>query len=367
MRTDFLIIGQGLAGSLLAWRLIQRQQRVIIIDTGAENASRVAAGIINPITGQRFVKLAEIDTILPAAQRLYQSLSAFFNQPFYIEKPMLRVFKSALEATAILTRLQQPDYLPFLTPVIPANSTSIINNPWGSILQKQTGHLLTVSLLNCLKHFFIAQHSFRQANFNVEALKISPELQWQDIRPKRIIFCEGFQAINNPWFAWLPFRPAKGEILTLHSDISVPDQIINYGHWLLPDNAGQFRLGATFDRDNINTLPTQQGKNHLMGSLKVLIADLTDTTLIRHQAQVRPCTADRQPFVGHHPQQPNISIFNGFGAKGSLQIPWYSQHFVDNLLNGTPISSNCNILRHMQNYIASSALTPDTPTNVIIK
>ena len=51
---DYLIIGQGLAGSMLAFQLIARGQRVLVIDNDYQgNASQVAAGIINPITGHR--------------------------------------------------------------------------------------------------------------------------------------------------------------------------------------------------------------------------------------------------------------------------------------------------------------------------
>ncbi len=53
---DFLIVGQGLAGSLLAWELMQRGAKVLIVDNGMPNASQVAAGLINPITGMRFAK-----------------------------------------------------------------------------------------------------------------------------------------------------------------------------------------------------------------------------------------------------------------------------------------------------------------------
>jgi glycine/D-amino acid oxidase-like deaminating enzyme len=51
---DFLIIGQGLAGSILAYELIARGQRIMVIDNDhLGSASKVAAGIINPITGHR--------------------------------------------------------------------------------------------------------------------------------------------------------------------------------------------------------------------------------------------------------------------------------------------------------------------------
>ncbi|HHH13042.1 MAG TPA: FAD-dependent oxidoreductase, partial [Thiolapillus brandeum] len=31
---DFLVLGQGLAGSLLAWRLLRRGRRVLVMDDG---------------------------------------------------------------------------------------------------------------------------------------------------------------------------------------------------------------------------------------------------------------------------------------------------------------------------------------------
>jgi len=60
MMIDFLIVGQGLAGSLLAWELIQRGCSVLVVDKGEENASQVAAGLINPVTGIRFVKSGSV-------------------------------------------------------------------------------------------------------------------------------------------------------------------------------------------------------------------------------------------------------------------------------------------------------------------
>ena len=69
---DTIIIGQGLAGSLLGWQLIQDGQRVLVIDDGHRSAaSRVAAGIINPITGQRLVKSWHVDQFLPEAEKFY--------------------------------------------------------------------------------------------------------------------------------------------------------------------------------------------------------------------------------------------------------------------------------------------------------
>jgi glycine/D-amino acid oxidase-like deaminating enzyme len=55
-QVDYLIIGQGLAGSLLSWELLQHGCSIHLIDNQQENASQIAAGLINPVTGMRLVK-----------------------------------------------------------------------------------------------------------------------------------------------------------------------------------------------------------------------------------------------------------------------------------------------------------------------
>jgi glycine/D-amino acid oxidase-like deaminating enzyme len=348
---DFLIIGQGLAGSLLAWELIQRDCNVVIIDNGKENASQVAAGLINPVTGMRFVKSTDVDSLLPTAKHCYLQLADFFQQEFYSEKPMLRLFRSDQELKNCIKRLNNPDYQAYLGEITPPDYP--INNlatPFGFLEQKQAGYLLTRPLLSCLKAFFIARDSYRLADFDYRDIHLKPSLHWQDISPKQIIFCEGYKATQNPWFSWLPFQPVKGEILTLEHQCELPDKILNYGNWLIPLNNHLIRIGATFDREHLDTLATEQGKNDLLKSLSQVSPPLTHATLINHHANIRPCTQDRLPFIGLHPQHKQLAIFNGFGAKGSLQIPWHSQHFADSLLNGTPLPHSCNIQRHYETH-----------------
>jgi glycine/D-amino acid oxidase-like deaminating enzyme len=60
---------------------------------------------------------------------------------------------------------------------------------------------------------------------------------------------------------------------------------------------------------------------------------------------VRPATRDRQPFLGVHPQHQHLAIFNGFGAKGSLMIPWFSQQMCHYLLHHQVLSDEADIRR----------------------
>lgn len=346
MYIDYLVIGQGLAGSLLAWELIQSGSKVVVLDNGHENASQVAAGLINPITGIRFVKADAVDTLLPAARHLYRQLADFFKQDFLVEKPMLRLLRTESEVGRCRKRLQDPHYRPYLDEIkTPEQLNYPLDNLIAALEQKQTGYLLTRALLSTLKAYFIDLNSYRQTTFDYREVQFRPSLQWRDLKPKRIVFCEGFKAMYNPWFSHLPFQPAKGQILTLETGSALPEYILNYGNWLVPIGTGRFRTGATFERDTIDTTVTESGKHELLQALASINVRLAAATVADQQANIRPCTQDRQPFIGHHPEHPGLWIFNGFGAKGSLQIPWYSRHLADVLLTGKPLQFCCDIKR----------------------
>jgi glycine/D-amino acid oxidase-like deaminating enzyme len=176
--------------------------------------------------------------------------------------------------------------------------------------------------------------------------KIIFKLDGNRVETKWIVFCEGFRCNTNPWFSWLPLQPAKGEILTLKICRGMPEQIINFGNWAIPISANTIRTGATFDTINIDTQPTAAGKEQLLQALLDVFPELKISETISHQANIRPCTKDKQPFLGSHPQHRNIAIFNGFGAKGGLQMPYYAQRMSDYLLKSLPLSPTVDIQRY---------------------
>lgn len=351
MQTDFLIIGQGLAGSLLAWELVQRGCNVVVVDTGKENASLVAAGIVNPIMGMRFVKAADAEILLPAAHGCYNQLSAFFQQHFYCDKPMLRIFRNETELAHCKKHQKQTEYAPYLGEFSTSDHPiTQFSTSYGFIEQRQTGHLSTMPLLTQLKQFFSERNAYRQTTVDYQAIQLDSVVHWQDITAKQVVFCEGYQASQNPWFSWLPLQPAKGEILTLANEALIPNVILNYGNWLLPGGSGKIRVGATFDREHIDTQPSELGKQTLLNALKPYSPHLAQSKIVAHHAGIRPCTPDRFPFIGKHPNCRQIAIFNGFGTKGSLQIPWYSQRFADTLLHNAPLPSSCDIQRYQATH-----------------
>ncbi len=322
----------------------QGQNIRIVCDEAAPSASRVAAGLFNPITGQRLVLQEQAEQIIPTALQYYQELEKQFGQTFFHNKPMLRILKNDKELQTLDTRRKDKAYMPYLGNHI--NTLEPINAPHGLCEQTETGYLDTNALLDCLSAYFIGQHSYIADHFNYSDLIITQNgIIWKHIHAERIIFCQGFMDKDNPWFKHLPFQPAKGEILTLTSDSPLPTTIINGGKWLLPLHNGQYKTGATYSHDLSTLEATPKARTELLNGLQKLFQSAPSFNVIQQQAGVRPNTRDKHPFIGLHPEKVQIGIFNGFGSKGSMLIPHYAQAFANHLLDGTVIPHEADIIR----------------------
>jgi len=55
---DIIIVGQGISGTVLSNALMEQYQKVLVIDDGNKKAaSKIASGVINPVTGRRIVTI----------------------------------------------------------------------------------------------------------------------------------------------------------------------------------------------------------------------------------------------------------------------------------------------------------------------
>ncbi len=347
MKVDFLIVGQGLAGSILAWELMQHEQRVLVIDSGRENsASRVAAGLINPITGQRLVKANEVDDCLPVALDCYQKLGQQFSQQFYFPLPMLRLFRCQAEQDRYQHRCRDIAYQAYLGRRFqPGESGEPINDVHGGFEQHHTGYVDITTLLVTLREHLQQHEAYLSASFDYQELQFRDKsVQWRNYQADFVVFCEGSGALDNPWFRWLPFQLCKGDIITVESHKTVPAKLINDGHWLLPISRQRAKVGATYEWQWHDDQPSEVAGQILLRAYQQLTGD-TQFSIVDHQSGLRPTTKDKHPFLGRHAERKHLAIFNGFGSKGALTIPYYAVRLVETLLHNKPVPANTDINR----------------------
>ncbi|MBL4576141.1 MAG: FAD-dependent oxidoreductase [Opitutaceae bacterium] len=348
MKIDNLIIGGGLAGSLMAWTLQKQGKSIIVVDQFNENSSsRVAAGIINPITGRRLTSTWKAFALLPFADQFYKALEKELQQRFYYPRKIIRLFNTP-EEEALWENRKAENEPPLFHKITQTPFPEFLNPACGGIELENGGNLDTVTLLNALREKFKNGGFWREGKTQADDfVENKDSISWQDIEAKRVIFCEGYQAHNNPFFSWLPFKPAKGELLHIRLDSQIPDPIFIRGRCFLvsrPD--GICASGATYDWNTIDDTPTQAGRLELETNLKKLTS--TPFTVEKHLAGIRPATPDAKPFIGKHPQHPRFILFNGFGSKGVQQIPYFAQHLANHLIQGTPLDADIDLKRFIR-------------------
>ncbi len=354
--TDILIVGQGLAGSLLAYQLLTAGLDVQVIDDQWHSASSLAAaGLINPVTGQRLVKTRGLDQLLPTAQALYKKLSEQIGQPLHHPRPMLRLIRQTKEKEKLEQRLTDISYQGLLGKLIsPDQLADNLIAPEGAFEQYRAGFVDLPCLMLHIREVLKQQNRLHSLQFQHADLTLGKtHLAFGPIRAQRLVFCEGYRGQENPWFRHLPFQPVKGEIMTLTSQQPLTDTILNAGHWLIPLDKHHYRLGSTYQHQPLNNEATEEGRQFLIRALGKLIKDHGPIEIIGHRAGVRPATRGTQPFLGPSEQNPRLHIFNGFGAKGSLLIPWYAERYAAFLQSREEIPPEADIRRFSRCHVDS--------------
>ncbi|MES2628669.1 MAG: FAD-binding oxidoreductase [Bacteroidota bacterium] len=344
--TDFLIAGQGIAGTVLALELIRRGQKVLVIDNGHEtSSSMVAAGMWNPIVFRKLNKSWRVDELLPEMERFYRHWESEFGATFFHFKPIARVFPAREQENDWHSKSGEPGYEQYLADDNGEELPGIqLRFPKGFGIVKGSGYLDVPLFLERAKQFLSDKQLLIHGTVDYNALEIGADtVKLGELTARKLIFCEGFKGAENPWFRGLPFANTKGELLTITSK-ELPQQVIpNLGVWMLPVGNDRIKVGATFDWSDFTMLPTSTARQKIEKEL----GELTQVTyeIVDHQAGVRPTTRDRRPVLGFHHSHPVLGIFNGLGPKGVMNAPWSAARFCEHLIEGAELPGDVDVGR----------------------
>ncbi|NJM36954.1 MAG: FAD-binding oxidoreductase [Akkermansiaceae bacterium] len=224
----------------------------------------------------------------------------------------MRLAGSEKEWSKIISKLNLPDVIPWhLGEVAPPAG-------WiGAVKVKGGGWLNTRMFLERSRNFFEHQGSF--------ALGEIPPNE----NDRNTIFCEGASGLMTGKYG--PHRCAKGEILTIHANDWDETYIrIGAGGWLVPQGEGVFRVGSTYEWNELDDKPTEKGRF----KVEEIASRLGGSTfeVISHEVGIRPILRRSQPMIG--PLMNGGWVFNALGSKGSLYAPGMANRLANWLLDG---------------------------------
>lgn len=344
VKVDYLIVGQGLAGSWLAYEMLQREYRIAVFNEEKHAISSMkAAGIYNPITGRKMVKTWKADTLFPTLEKQYADLENTLQAKFLHRIPIYRPFKTISDQNDWDGKHADNHYTSYIQKT---HTKSIgypcVNDSLGGISLNYSGYVDLPSLLKSAKTYLQHKGVYHGEVFEYDKMELKSEaVSYKGYTANKIIFCEGSLSTNPHWH--LPFKPVRGEIMDIRCNLK-SDYIINQGVFMIPKE-DRFTVGSTYDHTNLTYEPVESGIQSLKERLKNIFTGRYDILDVR--AGVRPATHDRKPYIGLHQKYKTLGIFNGFGTKGVSLTPYFVKHFIDFLEGKIEIDKEVDVKRSM--------------------
>ncbi|MBB1283685.1 FAD-binding oxidoreductase [Flavisolibacter sp. BT320] len=345
MEVDVLIIGQGICGTMLSWYLQKEGKSFCVIDeTGPSAASRVAAGIINPVTGRRYHTTWMAEELLSFALPAYKELGDYLETPLIYPYSVIDFFPTAQMRNTFVDRISENDtYLHSY----PEQNTfnSHFNYDFGCGEIKPSFTVDMQSLLPAWRNELLAKNRLLDETFVLENLKVGDDgVHYGPMSAKKIVFCDGMASAANPWFSLLPFSGSKGEALIIACEGLNREHIFKKGMLLVPlPEAPLFWLGSNYQWEFENDQPSAAFFKSTTDLLNHWLKKPFE--ILEHKAGVRPSTLERRPFVGFHPQDTSVGILNGMGTKGVSLAPFFAHQLVQHMVHNFPITPEADVHR----------------------
>lgn len=349
---DYLLVGQGVAGTVLGYSLISRGYSVKIIDEKRSvTSSLVAAGLFNPITGRKRNKTWLCDELFNFLPSFYKEMEKTLKADFYHPMDLYFPYEDIQSKNELIAKTASPSIASYIKETINESYKNILKQYEGGFVVTRSGWIDVPAMLNAFHCLLTEKDAFSEEKFETAFLRFEEgHVVYKNIKASKVIFCKGRHEAADSFFDYLPFTLAKGEVL----EIEIPDLpetlILNKGVFILPLGNHRFKVGSSFiwcnpeDSDE----PSEKGLAEIYEKLEGLIN--LPYKVISIKAAIRPTVRDRKPMMGLHPDNQLVGIFNGLGSKGVSIAPYFADHYIDFLEGKNALMQEVDIHRFLKFY-----------------
>ncbi len=342
----YLVVGQGLAGSVLLYQLEKQQIEFEVLDNNHKfSASMAAGGIMHPMSFRRLNFAWRALEFIDFATPFYQNIQNSLGEDFFTTSTFYRPFISIEEQNNWMARMQEPPFDEVLG--IEDSEIKGISSPYGIGTVNHSGRMKVPDFLQLTKSKYSQRMTIGKFDFD-QLKKEDESWSYQGKKYKGIIFCEGYQFIYNPYFNYLPRNLTKGEIVEIKTE-ALQGKTISRGCFIVPQNEeDSYLVGSTYRWNTVTDDTTEDAKKELEEKIEKVIQ--LPYQIYHQAAGVRPTITDRKPLIGEHPKHKGLFIFNGMGSKTVMMAPKLADQFAQFLQGEEAIYPEANILRHSKKY-----------------
>ncbi len=342
-----IVVGGGIAGSTMAYTLLQAGHKVVLINnTQLPYASSVAAGLYNPIVFKRIVPTWLANEVIPYCKQFYTNVETNTNASFHFNIPILKLLTEQQEVDLWHKQQLNATIAPWLGSTTTHTINGIHNKHAGKATVNHSGWVNVPLLLQAYTSYFATHANCTCINeqVNYQQIQVSTQaINYKHITANAILFAEGVYVSQNPYFNHIQMKPTKGDVFKITANLPA-DYVLNKGCFLIPYAPQQFIVGATYNWHDTTWDATPEGRDELLAKLNDIVA--VPFAITQHSAGIRPTTHDRRPTLGAHPVHKNIFVFNGLGTKGVLLAPYLANHLMEHIYNNVTLMPEVNVDRY---------------------
>jgi glycine/D-amino acid oxidase-like deaminating enzyme len=346
-----LIIGQGIAGTWLSYYLLKAGTEVVMIDEAKPNsATRVASGVINPVTGRQVVTTWMADSLLPLAEAAYTEIGNLLHTPIIQNCGIYAFPPSEQMQQAYQKKIEEAS--PYVHPLPNGTTFEDWFQFFYGVVHIQPAYWIDLqALLAQYRQWLKNQNLLIEKAFDASLLQVSATcIQYGDIAADYIFYCQGIAIAESDYWKGLPFSFNKGEALIVEIPGLPHGHIYKFGFsTLVPWRQGLWWVGSTYDNRFADDRPTEaffeKTTYFLRQTLKVPF------TIHNHLAAIRPTTLERRPFAGLHPLHQRVGILGGLGTKGVSLAPWLAKQTTDYLMEKQPLHPEVDVARYRRAFL----------------
>lgn len=314
---DCLIIGQGIGGTCLAFALHEKGYNINIInDDSLPSASKVAAGLIQPITGKYLTSHQLINDNFTLLIDFYKNIESKLNHS------IIKSLKTYLYLTSDQEKIVKKKSKNIL---FKKRLTKSITSPLLLSLEKKQYELSDVFLIDTqrllseTKNYFLKNNAYINTRFDFKNIKYHNNYcSYNNIKTRHIILCLGSELYNLNFMTPDQFNVVKGDVLILEKQNHRQNFILQTTKWFVPTNNNQFKFGATYSHEQ-TCMPSQTSYKTLLNSAK----DFKDFyyKVICIQSGKRLFSKNKLPKMGFMSLESHLGVFSAFGSKGFSFAP----------------------------------------------
>lgn len=356
-RADAVIIGGGVIGCSIAWRLAEHGLRVTVLERGVPGkaASWAAAGMLSPLGETRqhpdFLALAQASRSrysgfleeLQDATELHIEFGAPGKLEVAFDADELHELGAAFHGLPVRF-VGAPD----VHRIEPALAEAIQGGIWFEQDAFVDNRRLAEALWTaCTRHGVRFRSGDPATGLRIDAGRVNAVTLTSGEMP-----CEVAVIAAGAWSAQLhnlprplPVFPVRGQMLALRTLPCPLSHIVqSIGCYLIPRAGGRVLVGATVERAGFDPRTTAPAIQQLLTAATRLLPALAGASIEETWCGLRPCTPDELPIMGSDPDVGGLYYATGHYRNGILLAP-ITAELMSALIAGSDSAARLNTFR----------------------